>query len=360
VSTALFWDERFLDHDIGPAAGHIPASEYVEPGVPGEEPEAKRRIYSLLEASGLLNRLLELPGRAATRVELERFHSSAYIDFVRRLSEQGGGDAGDGALFSAGGYEIAALASGTCISAVESVLDGRATNAYALVRPPGHHAERDRGRGFCLFGNVALAAMHAREACGIARVAVVDWDVHHGNGTQQAFWEEPAVLTISIHQERNFPLDSGYASERGAGAGIGFNRNVPLPPGSGDAAYREAFERLVIPWVREFRPQLIVVACGVDAGALDPYGRMLLHSESFRWLARSVLRLAEKYCEGRIVLCHEGGYSAAYAPFCGLAILEELSGHRTPVADPFLAELSQCGGQDLQPHQAAAIAAAAG
>ena len=156
------------------------------------------------------------------------------------------------------------------MAAVESVMKGATDNAYALVRPPGHHAEPNRGRGYCIFGNIAVAVKYALAKLGVSRVAVVDWDVHHGNGTQLAFYENPDVLTISIHQDNLYPTASGAMEDNGAGRGAGFNLNLPMPPGSGVGAYLAAFERVVVPALRKFKPELIVVASGLDANAYDP------------------------------------------------------------------------------------------
>jgi acetoin utilization deacetylase AcuC-like enzyme len=232
-------------------------------------------------------------------------------------------------------------------------------NAYALVRPPGHHAERDRGRGFCIFGNVALAAMHAREARGLSRVAIVDWDVHHGNGTEHAFYSDPTVLTISIHQDNNYPPGSGAITDIGSGAGMGYNINVPLPPGSGVGAYVATFEEVVAPALRGFRPELILVASGLDASAMDPLASMMMTSNGYRKLTQIVLAAAHDVCGGRVVACHEGGYSPAYVPYCGLAILEEMAGIQSGMADPLLDLLAAFGGQEIQPHQEAVVREAA-
>jgi len=357
--TGFVWHERYAWHDIGTATAHFPSGGWLQPDVAGEHPEGKRRLRNLLDVSGLLDELVQLRARPATEAELCRFHAPEYVRRIRELAAQGGGDAGEMTPFGRDSYDVALLAAGGCIVATEAVVRGDVRNAYALVRPPGHHAERDRGRGFCIFGNTALAALHARAALGIERVAILDWDVHHGNGTQSAFYADPSVLTISIHQERNFPQDSGTLAEAGEGPGRGFNLNVPLPPGSGAGAYAAAMEEAVLPLLRRFRPQLLIVACGYDACALDPYGRQLLHSEAFRDLARSVVGAAEELCDGRLVMIHEGGYSTAYVPFCGLAVIEELAGVRTAVEDPFLEELAGLGGQELQPHQRLAIEEAA-
>jgi acetoin utilization deacetylase AcuC-like enzyme len=326
----------------------------VEPDVSAEGPAAKRRIRNLLDVSGLLARLTEIPGRTAELTELEAVHTPAYLRRLADLSAGQGGDAGEVAPFTHGSFELARLAVGGCIDAARAVQDGRLDCAYALVRPPGHHAEADRGRGFCLLANTALT-VHACLRAGAERIAMIDWDVHHGNGTQAAFWDDPRVLTVSIHQDRNFPPDSGLAEERGGPHALGTNLNVPLPAGSGGGAYLAAFDRLILPAVEQFGPELIVVASGVDACALDTYGRMLLTSESFRAMARRTREAADELCEGRLVAVHEGGYSTAYAPFCTLAIIEEFVDERTEVEDPFLEELESGAGQQLQPHQEEAI-----
>ena len=243
--------------------------------------------------------------------------------------------------------------------AVEAVLSGTVRNAYALIRPPGHHALADLGMGFCLFANAALAILHGRAVQGLGRVAVVGGDVHHGNGTEAAFYDDGETLTISLHQDNHFPADSGGLDARGSGDGFGANINIPLPPGSGDGAYLAALEQVVIPAMMRFRPELIVVACGFDASAVDPLGRMMVTSEGYRKMTAMLMETADAVCGGRIVMTHEGGYSAAYVPYCGLAVLEELSGVSTGVTDPFLADFAGFGQQALQPHQQTAIYAAA-
>jgi acetoin utilization deacetylase AcuC-like enzyme len=267
----------------------------VEPYPALDRPEGKRRLWGLLQASGLAERLVPVRTRPATDDELLPFHTAAYIDRIRSMASTGGGDAGESARFGRNGFEIARLAAGGCIAAVEAVLQRRVENAYALVRPSGHHAEPDRGRGFCIFGNIVLAVEHARCVHGVKRIAVVDWDVHHGNGTQIAYYADPDVLTISLHQEACYPVDSGDLSDTGDGPGRGANINISLPPGSGDGAYRAAFDRVVIPAVTAFRPELVVVASGYDAAASDPLGRMLCHSGTYRAMAAAVVQLARSW-----------------------------------------------------------------
>jgi acetoin utilization deacetylase AcuC-like enzyme len=220
------------------------------------------------------------------------------------------------------------------------VLEGRHRNAYALSQPPGHHCLPDFPNGFCLLANIAIAVEAALAEGLAARVAVLDWDVHHGNGTEAIFYDRPDVLTISIHQERNYPMDSGDAEDTGSGAGLGANMNIPLPPGAGHDTYLEAMERLVLPALARFRPDAIVVACGYDAAAIDPLGRMLASAETFRALTRAAMEAAEDLCDGRLVLVHEGGYSEVYVPFCGHAVLEELSGSAIRAPDPMAETLA--------------------
>lgn len=346
-------------HDTGSAAGWIPAGGYVQPEKHIESPESKRRLRGLLEVTGLLEELIVIRPRAATTEELLRFHTPEYVSRVESLSRAGYGDAGQSAPVGPDSYAVALLAAGGCIEAMDAVIAGRVRNAYALVRPPGHHAERDRGRGFCLFGNAAIAILHARAVHGIGRVAAVDWDVHHGNGTQQAFYDNRDVLTLSIHQSNLYPVRSGGMEEIGEGAGEGYNINVPLPSGSGHGAYLSVFERVVLPALDRFRPELIVVPSGFDAAALDPMSQQMAYSETYRAMTRMLLETASTICQGRVLMIHEGGYAPAYTPFCGLAVIEELCGIRTDCADPFVRYFAALGGQDLQPHQLAVITRAA-
>ena len=359
MSTGFVWHELYMWHDTLRWAAVIPAGLTVEPLGHLENADGKRRIRNLIEVSGLLDQLVQLKPRAATEEEVLRLHTREYLERIKAESAKFGGDAGDLTPFGPGSYEIALLAVGGCITAVDAVLDGKVENVYALVRPPGHHAERDSGRGFCIFANVALAAIHARKVRGLSRVAVVDWDVHHGNGTEHAFYDDPSVLTISIHQDNNYPPHSGAITDSGSGEGEGYNINIPLPPGSGVGAYVATFERVVVPALRAFEPELIFVASGLDASAMDPLASMMMTSDGYRKLTQAVLAVAREVCDGRLVICHEGGYSPAYVPYCGLAIVEELAGVRTQLADPLLGLLESFGGQDLQPHQEAVIVQAA-
>jgi acetoin utilization deacetylase AcuC-like enzyme len=224
---------------------------------------------------------------------------------------------------------------------VDAVLSGEVENAYALSRPPGHHCLPDQAMGFCFLANIPIAIERAKTLFKLNRVAVIDWDVHHGNGTQAIYYNRSDVLTISLHQEGCFPPGYSGADDRGAGDGEGYNLNIPLLPGGGHDAYLYAFEQLVIPALEQFQPELIIVACGYDANAIDPLARMLAHSGTFRAMTERVKQAAERLCDGRLVLAHEGGYSEGYVPFCGLASVEALSGIRTEVKDPLQAFITQ-------------------
>jgi acetoin utilization deacetylase AcuC-like enzyme len=360
MTTGWVSHELYMWHDTGRATSPTRDRRWIQAWDHYENPETKRRFRNLVEVAGLFDDLVSLKPRAATLEEILRFHTPDYVESIRQMSEGTGGDAGEGTPFSEGAFEIALLSAGGTITAVDAVLDGRVRNAYALVRPPGHHAEAGIGRGFCIFGNVAVAVHHARAARGLGRVATVDWDVHHGNGTEKAFYDDPNVLTISIHQDNWYPPDSGAMADVGRGAGEGYNINIPLPPGSGHGAYLATFERVVMPALRAFRPELIVVPSGFDGGMYDPLGRMMAYSETYREMTRMLMTVADELCGGRLVLSHEGGYSPVYVPFCGLVVMEELSGRRTNVVDPMAASASTAGGQGLQPHQDGVIRAAEG
>ncbi len=359
MATGFVWHERYAWHDARGLLDTFDRRALFEPEPSLESGTAKRRLRNLIDASGLLARLTEIDPRPLADDALKAVHAGDYVDRIRTASAQHGGDAGGSTPFGRWTYELAALAAGGCVAAVDAVLDARVDNAYALVRPPGHHAGPSGGCGYCVFNNVALAALHLRRSRGLARVAIVDWDVHHGNGTQEAFWRDPSVLTISLHQEDLFPPRSGLVSETGAGAGAGANINLPLPAGAGRAAYLAAVDRVVAPALERFGPDFILIACGLDAGMLDPLGRMNLTSECFAMMTARLMAAAASLCDGRIVACHEGGYSSAYVPYCGLAIIEVLAGVRTEVVDPWLTDARRVREIPLRTHEREAIDEAA-
>lgn len=339
TKTAFYTDERTFWHTGGTQALILPVGGWVQPPSAAgyaESPESKRRFLSLLQVSGLAAQLEMKGAQPAEESDLLRVHPRSYIEAFKAASDAGGGDLGDFAPFGRGSFEIACLSAGLAMQALADVIDGKATNAYSLSRPPGHHCLPDRPMGFCLLANIPIAIEAAKARFGIERIAVVDWDVHHGNGTQAVYYERNDVLTISLHQDRCFPPGYSGAEDRGHGAGQGCNYNIPLLGGGGHDAYLYAFDRIVLPALDAFRPELIVVASGLDANAVDPLARMLLHSDSFRAMTARLKAAAARHCGGRLVAVHEGGYAEAYVPFCGLAVMEELSGIRTEVSDPMM------------------------
>jgi acetoin utilization deacetylase AcuC-like enzyme len=358
MSTGFHWNELYAWHDTGTGSAYLSTGGLVEPEQHGESPATKRRLRNLLDVTGLLGQTVELSGREATEEEILRVHTPAYVERIKRESAAGGGDGGELAPFGAGGYGICALSAGGVIETVEAVWNGDVDNAYSLNRPPGHHAERDEGRGFCVFANIAIAVEHMRAVHGLERIAIVDWDVHHGNGTEHAFYDDPGVLTISLHQDGLFPAGSGLVEHTGEGAGEGFCVNVPLPPGTGDGGYNAAVERVVAPAIEAFRPQIIIIASGLDASMMDPLAMMMVTSEGYREMTDQMVALAERVCDGKLVAIHEGGYSSAYVPFCGAAVIEGLLKIDQVVEDPFIVAFRGIGYTALQPHQDAVIEAA--
>ncbi|MEM7525834.1 MAG: class II histone deacetylase [Pseudomonadota bacterium] len=343
ATTAFYFDESCFWHFGGNYASVVKVGGLVQPlaggGLP-ENPETKRRLKNLIDITGLAAELDCRSAPAATRADLLRVHPESYIDEFKRLSDAEGGEVGLRTPFGPGGFEIASLSAGLAIGAVASVLSGEHRNAYALSRPPGHHCLPDFPMGFCLMANIPIALAAARAARPDLRVAVIDWDVHHGNGTEAIFYDDPATLTISIHQEGNFPTDKGEAGDAGAGAGTGFNVNIPIAPGAGHDAFLYAYDRIVAPKVEAFAPDLIVVACGYDASGVDPLSRTVAGSNTFAVLTERALAQAEALCGGKIVFVHEGGYSEVHVPFCGHAVLQRMAGSAIEAEDPLGARVA--------------------
>lgn len=358
--TGFVWHEKYAWFDLGSDAGVFHADGHsIQPDRHVYDLEVVRRFRNLLDVSGLLAQLTVVTPRPATDAELGRVHSADLIETVKRLSALPmGGEVGDFAPVPRGSFEIASLAAGGAIAAAEAVVKGEVDNVYALLRPAGHHARPERSMGMCVFSNAAIAGRHLLDECGVGRIAYVDWDVHHGNGTQAALYEEPRALTISIHGDRLYPPDDGFVDQIGEGEATGTNLNVPLPAGCGAEAYCEVYDRVVIPALEKFRPDVIIVPSGLDAGHMDPMGRMTLQSEGYRQLTRKLIAVADELCGGRLVFLHEGGYSRWTVPFYGLAILEELSGIKTDIVDPYVFDAA-FSGHGVLAHQTAAIDAAA-
>ena len=348
------WHERMMWHDTGSGASELPSGGWLEPGEHAESPATKRRLRTF-STRGPHRRLVLLAPRG-TIEELCRVHAPATSSGsgpLARPRRRGRSEA----PFGNGSFEIARSPPEARSPRSTRCSTARSTT---LTRSSGRRATtRCRpGMGFCLFANVAVGVRHAQAARGLGRVAIVDWDVHHGNGTEALFWDDPSVLAISLHQDGLYPARSGLLSETGAGEGAGTTLNVPLPAGSGTGAYLDAIDRVVVPALEAFAPELVVIACGFDAGALDPLGRMLLPAAAFGAMTERLLDATGRLCGGRLVASHEGGYSAGHVPFCGLSVIEALSGLSAGIDDPF-AYLADIPGQELVPHQRAAVDAAA-
>jgi acetoin utilization deacetylase AcuC-like enzyme len=336
-NTGFFWDERCFWHAGGNFAMTMPLGGNVQPlaagGLP-ENPETKRRLKNLMDVTGLLDAVAAQSAPPATFEDLNRIHPADFLQKFKDLSDADGGTLGLRTPFTNGGYEMAAQSAGLAKAALAAVLKGELKNAYSLSRPPGHHCLPDYPMGFCLLANIPIA-IEAAKAAGLGqRFAVLDWDVHHGNGTEAIFYGRDDVLTISIHQDHNFPLDKGDAADRGDGVGNGFNINLPLPPGCGDVTYLDMVERVAVPAIRNFKPDAIIIACGFDAGPFDPLAQMMVSAAGFRAMTRAVMRLADEVCGGKLVMVHEGGYSEAYVPFCGHAVIAEMAGSTIDAGDP--------------------------
>ena len=331
--TAFLWDEKCFWHSGGNYAVLAAVGGLVQPLVAGglpEAPETKRRLKNLMDVTGLSDELELMSAEPASMEDMLRVHPREYLDRFKELSDSGGGELGLRTPFGPDAFDIAALSAGLVIKAIEIVQTGKSRNAYALSRPPGHHCLPDFPNGFCLLANIAIA-IEAALAKGLGKkFAVLDWDVHHGNGTEAIFLDRDDVLTISIHQDRCYPQDTGGADVVGTGKGKGYNMNIPLPPGCGHKAYLDTMQRLVMPKLKDFMPDLVIVACGFDASSLDPLARMMCTAETYRLMTRMVMESTG----GKVVAAHEGGYSELYVPFCGHAMLEEMSGSNIRATDP--------------------------
>ena len=349
----LLFHPAAFGHDTGSGVFEGGPSDLLDvPELHPENAERVRNMVSVLRRGPLADRLRWHDGRAATEAELCTVHDPGYVQAIREACEQGGRMFAPSTLLAAESWEPVTVAAGTAITAADMVLAGDARIAYALVRPPGHHAGPATADGYCFFNNTALAAQRARDA-GCERVAVLDWDVHHGNGTQACFYDRDDVLTVSLHMRHGSwgPThpETGSAAEIGVGAGAGRNVNVELGLGSGARAYLTVFEQVVAPIVRQFQPDLIVGACGQDASGFDPNGRQNLLMDGFRRLGRAVGELAEELCDGRLVLVQEGGYARTYAAYCLHATLEGVLGTEPLLADPigYLPDDAERGDGDI-------------
>jgi acetoin utilization deacetylase AcuC-like enzyme len=307
----LVYDPLYLEHDTG---GHP------------ENAKRLRAIMALLDESGLRSELTPVPADDATEDDLELVHRREMIHWVREQIAAGEQALDMDTVVSARSFEAALRAAGGCLRATDAVLAGEIDSAFCLVRPPGHHATPTHAMGFCLFNNVAIAARHAIERRGLERVAIADFDVHHGNGSQDAFYSDPRVLYLSTHESPLYP-GTGSWREAGTGEGMGYTVNVPLPMESGDKQYRLAFEMVLLPALRRFRPQLLLVSAGFDGHFTDSLAWMSLSCAGYYDLALMLQEVADELCEGRVVFSLEGGYDLTALAWSVRACFDVLLGN---------------------------------
>ena len=322
AATGFVYHEDYLRHDTGYHGEYEPHIDT------GYHPESAERLISIMrgmEERNLTKQIARILPVRATREQIEYVHTAAYVQKVEALCKSGGGMLDPDTPLCSATYDIALLAAGGLIKAVDEVMDesNELKRVFALVRPPGHHANSTKGRGFCIFNNVAIAAEQLKRVYGAKRILIADWDVHHGNGTQEVFFEDPSVLYFSTHQYPHYP-GTGWINEIGKGDGTGFTVNVPLPIGTGDGGYVYALTSILMPIAREFRPEFILVSSGFDAHAADPLASMAVTSPGFGLFTDLVMAIANEQCGGRAVIALEGGYDLNAIVESVLAVFESL------------------------------------
>lgn len=335
MTTLLLMDDAMIEHSPGP--GHP------------ERPDRLRAISALVGKTSIEGTQIESPP-IVTREAVERVHPAGYVDRI---------DAADGQTvsldpdthLSEGSVKAARLAAGAAVRAVDAIMAGEADNAFALIRPPGHHALPDRAMGFCVYNNVAIAAEHARVVHGLSRILIVDWDVHHGNGTQDIFYDRDDVLFFSTHQFPFYP-GSGANRETGTGAGAGFTVNVPFSAGANDADLRRSFAEVLEPVAESFEPELVLVSAGFDAHRRDPLGELDLSDEGFADLCASVKSIADEHAKGRLALLLEGGYDLEGLATSVVACTRVLAGEMAPdLSGPFTSRGEAALRAAIAPHR---------
>jgi len=324
---AIVTDATYLQHQTG----HHP-----------ENAARLRAVDAYLRETGLDESLPRLAPRPAMDADLLRAHTARHIATIRRLAEQGGGQIDSDTIVSPRSEEVARLGAGGLLAALDAVVAGAPegpASAFALSRPPGHHAMAERAMGFCLYNNVAVAARYAQEILGLRRVFILDWDVHHGNGTQSIFYDDPTVLFISLHQYPLWPPGWGWLDQAGEGAGAGYTVNIPLPPGEGDRGYALACEDVVRPIAEAFEPDLVLVSAGQDCHIADPIGGMGVSAAGFAAFARLAAGIARTAGAAGPVLVLEGGYNPGVLPYLVGAILDALGELGLGVKDPYARDI---------------------
>ncbi len=314
----LVYDPVFLEHNTG------------------SHPENAMRLKHILEALenyGIREKMADLAPEEATVEQLARFHHRWYIERVAAVAENGGAYLDPDTYVSGRSYGAAVKAAGGVIKAIDQVLTDQVNSAFALVRPPGHHAMAGRGMGFCIFNNVVVGALHAKAEYGLERILIIDWDVHHGNGTAAAFDDDPTVLYFSTHQQGHYP-GTGRITEVGTGPGEGYTINIPLIRGTGDSGFYYAFTQLLDPVARQYKPQLVIISAGFDAHYADPLGGLTLTSHGFAQIAEVVKNIARDTCSGRTVLALEGGYNLKAISQAASAVINVFGEYGVQIDEP--------------------------
>jgi len=306
--TVVIYDDIYLKHNTGP-----------------NHPENATRIINTIEhlrSANFWQKFDIKKPRAATEEEVSSIHSTSQIEQVAEIARSGGGYLDPDTYVSPGSYEAALNAAGAPLTAIDLIMDKKADNAFCLVRPPGHHATREKGMGFCLFNNVAIAAKYIQSRYSLDRIVIIDWDVHHGNGTQDAFYDDPSVMYFSMHRYPFYP-GTGAEKETGKDSGSGFTINIPLAYNTEPQEYLKLFEDILEKRIKPFKPQFILISSGFDAYRLDPISGLSLEASDYNKLTKLTQNIAIDCCDGRIVSCLEGGYHLLGLPKC---IEEHLNG----------------------------------
>jgi len=317
MKAGLVYDPIYLEHDTG---DHVENSQRLV------------AMMSYLKETGIKEKLICLPPRPALLKELEMIHAPEYISYVKSKAERGGGWLDPDTVISPKSYEAALYAAGGLMVAVEAVMTGNVDNAFAVVRPPGHHAINDRGMGFCIFNNIAIAAKFALSKFSLDRIFIADFDVHHGNGTQDAFYADPKVLYFSTHQYPFYP-GTGRMDEIGMGEGEGTTVNFPMVAGWGDEEYLRAFKEVLVPVARRFQPQLILVSAGFDAHWADHLAMMQASVKGYAQMVMILKELTDELCQGRLIFTLEGGYNFKVVASSIKAVFDILLGN-SEIDDP--------------------------
>ncbi|KAJ4799412.1 Histone deacetylase 8 [Rhynchospora pubera] len=349
----VFWHEGMLDHNTGSGVfdtGFDPGFLEVLDKHP-ENADRVRNMVSILRKGPISRFLTWHSGRPAHASELLSFHSPEYIESLIQANVRGSTELCAGTFLNPGSWGVALLAAGSTMSAMDHILSGRANLAYSLVRPPGHHAQPTRADGYCFLNNAGLAVKLALKA-GVKRIVTIDIDVHYGNGTAEGFYDTNDVLTVSLHMNHgswgpSHP-QSGSIDELGEGSGYGYNLNIPLPNGSGDEGYQYAFDELVVPAVRQYKPEIIVFIIGQDSSMFDPNGRQCLTMDGYRKIGKLVRDMADEHSNGRLLIVQEGGYHITYSAYCLHATIEGVLNVPEPLLEDPIAGYPEDSGITLK------------